>query len=109
MEMLGVTSFQEPEIFNSKAPSGKYYDEATGNYSVRETFGSFAQAVHQVRLFEHLFGRDKKHTRLTHGNLAVGVKVNVRDVKLAGIGDDFCKRRKRVQNIGLRLTGGFHK
>ncbi|MBP5349509.1 MAG: hypothetical protein J6Z13_04060 [Clostridia bacterium] len=38
----------EPEIFNSKNPSGKYYDEATGNYSVRETFGN-------IRGDEHFF------------------------------------------------------
>ena len=38
----------EPEIFNSKNPAGKYYDEATGNYSVRETFGN-------IRGEEHFF------------------------------------------------------
>ena len=36
----------EPEIFNSKNPSGKYYDEATGNYSVRETFGNIRGDKH---------------------------------------------------------------
>ena len=30
----------ENAIFNSKSPSGEYYDEATGNYSVRKTFGN---------------------------------------------------------------------
>ena len=36
----------EPVIFNSKEPSGKYYDEATGNYSVRETFGNIRGDQH---------------------------------------------------------------
>ncbi len=36
----------EPEIFDSKNPSGKYYDEATGNYSVRETFGNIRGDQH---------------------------------------------------------------
>ena len=36
----------EPVIFNSKEPSGKYYDEATGNYSVRETFGNIRGDKH---------------------------------------------------------------
>ena len=78
--------------------------------TIRKAFGSFGQAVHQVRLFEHLFGCDKKHTRLAHGNLAVGVKVDIRDIELAGIGDNFCKRRKWVQDIGsfdgIAFAGG---
>ena len=53
-----------------------------------------------MRFFEHLFGRDKERAGLAHRNLAVGVKINVRDVKLAGVSDDFCKRCNRMQDIG---------
>ncbi|MBR4770515.1 MAG: hypothetical protein IK090_06260 [Clostridia bacterium] len=36
----------EPVIFNSKEPSGKYYDEKTGTYAVRETFGNIRGDKH---------------------------------------------------------------
>ena len=68
--------------------------------AIRKAFGGFGQAVHQMRFFKHLFGCDKKRAGLAHSNLAVGVKVNVRDVKLASVSNNFCKRCNRVQDIG---------
>ena len=48
----------KPVVFDSKNPSGDYYDAATGNFSVRKTFGSIRGEKHFYPTESEPYGND---------------------------------------------------
>ena len=75
-----------PVIFNSKEPSGEYYDEATGNYSVRETFGNIRGDKHFFPDEENPIGNDLwfEYSLLWNETLANSARARISAAEVTG-------------------------